>query len=294
MLQSNPKMLTKSLQRDACRRLLQLKRHLLLGSYCTPLSIHATSRFWVEGNRRLLSTSNDPFTMASFAAWNGLSKKTLFAPTRKYLFSMDLARYLASSRRQQAPEQGLTNERLVASLVREADAASAEEIQVRMIVQKTEGTTTEVVSLAKAIQTSVDLDHDLIGIALEQEVPVVKVDCLKRLAYKQSRKSSQNKKGQTLPEKEFRFKTGIEDNDLQRKVDNMIKYLDKGHNCQVSIRSTRRAMTKDEDAARIMANKVLDLVSEVGELESKLKVNPSKTFARFLLKPSSTRKKAAT
>lgn len=194
--------------------------------------------------------------------------------------------------------KSLANERLVSAIVKKSGAASADDIPVRLIVdqqkgeEQQQGTSTgvEVVSLTEAIRVSVDLDQDLIGLALQQEIPVLKVDCLKRLAYQQSRKTQSSKKGNILPEKEFRFKTGIDDNDLQRKIDNMASFLDKGHNCMVSIRSTRRQMLKDPDTARNTANQIMELVGDVGELEGKLKVNPNKTFARFLLRPIRTRK----
>lgn len=210
-------------------------------------------------------------------------------------------RALSSSSRQQQrrsqPElEFLSNERLVAALVRDAGAgASAKDIQVRLIVQEGEGTTTEIATLADAIQTSVELDQDLIGIALEQEVPVIKIDCLKRIAYQESRKSQKsNRKGQALPEKEFRLKTGIDSADLQRKVDGMRGFLEKGHNCYVTIRSTYRAMKKDIDTTPKMAQRVVELVGDVGELDGKVKVNPNKSFASLSIRPLGGSRKKAT
>jgi len=192
--------------------------------------------------------------------------------------------------RQQPP----SNESLVAALVREAGAASSDGVKVRMVFNGDDGkASTEIVSLTRAIQKSVESDQDLIGIAFgkNQEVPVVRLGSVKELAYKHARKIAASKKagqgggGGTLPEKEFRFKTGIADNDLERKVANMMTFLEKGHNCLVNVRCTRREMAKDPDAALTMANRVLSLLNDAGEMESKLQINPTKTFARVLLRP---------
>lgn len=232
---------------------------------------------------------------------NAYSNRMNFNISVGHFWLESTRRYLASSRRHiREPQQpkALANERLVSAVVKKSSGMSPDDIRVRLIVDKQkdeeEGLSISggVVSLTKAIKASVELDQDLIGLDLQQEIPVVKVDNLKKLAYQQSRKSQQSsKKGQTPSEKEFRFKTGIGDNDLQRKIDDMSTFLEKGHNCIVSIRSTRRTMLKDPDIATNTANKVLEIASDVGELEGELKIAPSKSFARFRIKPLKNRKK---
>lgn len=136
-----------------------------------------------------------------------------------------------------------------------------------------------------------ELHKDLIAIALDQELPVVKVADLKALEYKQTKKT---KTSQALPEKEFRFRAGIADNDLSRKIDNMIKYLEKGHKCLVNVRCRRFQLQKDPNAARNMVNRILELVDEVGEPTKPPTVNPTKTAARLTLQPASSKKKKST
>ena len=184
----------------------------------------------------------------------------------------------------------LANERLVATIVQQRRVSSPDSVQVRMLMEESPGAsaTAEVVTLSKAIQTSVELHKDLVGIALDQELPVVKVADLKALEYKQTKKT---KSSQALPEKEIRFRAGIAENDMNRKVENMISYLEKGHKCLVNVRCRRRDLQKDPNAAGNMVNRILELVEEVAEPTKPPTFNPTNTMARLTLQPAFSKKK---
>lgn len=179
------------------------------------------------------------------------------------------------------------NEALVAELVRDR-GQSADQLQVRMIVEGREGapSQTSLVSLADAIQTSIEMDLDLIDISSNQDVPVVKVDSLKRLAYQKIRTSA--KKAADPAEKELRFKPSIAEADMERKIDQMIGYLERGHRCAVQIRANRREMYRDPMAAKTMADRILERVQGTGELVSQPRV--FNNMAQFSLRPISKRK----
>ena len=202
----------------------------------------------------------------------------------------------------------LVNEDLVALLVRRFDT-SPDKIQVRMIVTQEPTTsdddeadsdkpttTTEIVSLADAIQRSIDEDQDLIGIALTQEIPVVKIDNLKMLAYRHAKaegkgKSSVEKNSKVLRDKEFQFGGAIADSDLQRKVDRLVEALREGRNCSVTIKCTFKHLRKDPQAARNGANRVLELL--VGEendyavlVNDSIRVYGNDRLAQFTVRPS--------
>lgn len=178
------------------------------------------------------------------------------------------------------------------------DAISADGLEVRMILDKKidskdtqnnqSASTTEVVSLSKAIQTSIALDADIIAVNLKQKIPVVKIADLNSLLYQQARKKV-NKTTAARQEKEFRFKGGIADNDLQRKVDNMIKALEKGHNCLIRVQCRGWMVGKNPDMAVRLASKVVGLVGDLGQAAGPPKVNPQKTTARVLINPRSNR-----
>lgn len=179
----------------------------------------------------------------------------------------------------------LVNERLVAALVNQS-RTRADALQVRLIMPKDveQETKSKIVFLSEAIQLSLEHKKDLIGISIEQEVPVVKVECLKKLAY-QAKKAK--KKVINLPEKEFRFKSGIADNDLQRKVNSAIQSLDKGHNCVVSIRFRSY---EDPANVQLFAAQILERLEKAGELTSKPVMSEGIRVLQYRLRPCSRKK----
>lgn len=204
----------------------------------------------------------------------------------------DISRRTFSSRQAaRMEEEVLVNEQLISNLVRRSDT-SADGIQVRLIMERSANgsKTSEVVSLSEAIKTSIDEQLDLIGVDLKQEIPVVKVDSLKRLQYQKSRKTSSSKTHKTQV-KEIRFKATIAENDLQRKVDNMVDHLSKGNNCLVTIKCSSSDMAKDPKAARNMAQRVIERVTDYGEIMNEVRIYAEDTMASFSLRPS-TRKKS--
>ena len=132
----------------------------------------------------------------------------------------------------------LANENLVSRIMQNSGAASADDVQVRMITESLDQSNNpkrkiEVVPLSTAIRTSIDTEKDLIDISLNQDMPVVKVASLKSLEYKSSKMAAAKKLNTALPEKEFRFRAGIAENDMLRKIDKMSSFLSKGHKCFV-------------------------------------------------------------
>eukprot|EP00977_Amphora_coffeiformis_P002941 scaffold567_cov170-Amphora_coffeaeformis.AAC.15 len=171
----------------------------------------------------------------------------------------------------------LSNEGLVAEIMKKFPGASPEDVQVRAIMMDKQGEpTNDIISLRLAIQFAVENDRDLIAVSLDQEVPVVKVAALSSIEY-QSRK--QKSKSSALSIKEFQFKAGIEENDLARKMEQMIGYLRKGHKTKVRIRGTRRALTKNSQAVADTLQEILDMVQEeqAGEPVKQPEFNERKT-----------------
>lgn len=176
----------------------------------------------------------------------------------------------------------LTNEGLVAEIMKKFPyGTTPENVQVRMVLEKQGKSTNDIVSLKVAIQTAVDEDRDLVEVTLDQEVPVVKVVALSALEY-QSRKK---KAAGALPEKEVQMKAAIADNDLLRKVDQMIGYLQKGHRVRVRIRGIRRVLLKNREAVADTLQQVLDLVQreEAGEFFNEPEFNEQRTQVVALL-----------
>jgi translation initiation factor IF-3 len=191
------------------------------------------------------------------------------------------SRSFASSKK----PQPLTNEKLVQRLVRKF-RRPATEVQVRMVIDPPEES--KVVSLADAIKRSSELYKDLIEISIDQDIPVIRVEDLKKLEYQQSRKAQV--KG-PVKDKEFRFKGGIAENDFQRKVDQITQSLEKGLNCLVRIIIRRYMVTNDPDFAQGVATQVLERIGDAGELMNAVKINPTRTTAQFRLQPGKKKTK---
>mmetsp|Transcript_20702 Transcript_20702/g.45201 ORF Transcript_20702/g.45201 Transcript_20702/m.45201 type:complete len:328 (-) Transcript_20702:173-1156(-) len=190
----------------------------------------------------------------------------------------------------------MKNEHLVRAIIGAANAPGPESVQVRLVVDKGPGNPpdTDVVSLQSAIETSNDLGVDLIEISLKQDVPVIKAIDFTRLMYEKSKKSKPSgggnkgsgKGGSSKATKEFKFKAGIADNDLERKADNMIKYLLKGHPCQVTILSNRFRLRQDANAASNTLQRVREVLGDHVMEPKNTKVNEAGTYTTMRFEPN--------
>jgi translation initiation factor IF-3 len=203
------------------------------------------------------------------------------------------------SRGKQKPEGPLVNGHLVSTLMKRAGTTSMDNIQVRVIrdtptAESEEKSSTELVSLRDAIRKSVELEQDLIEISIELAVPVVRIDRLNSFLYKKSRKIKKAAQNKPLENKEFRFKAGIEDNDLERKTDQMIKLLSKGYNCEVTVRCKHWEVSKDPEYTVKTVERVLLRLEDSAELMHPPKfLDARKIQAKFKVYPSSKLKKTA-
>jgi len=147
------------------------------------------------------------------------------------------------------------------------------------------------------MDTSNGLGLDLMEVSLRQDIPVIKAVDYSRLLFEKSKQSKstgggkqKGKKGKGggggLAMKEFKFKAGIADNDLERKAENMIKYLVKGHRCQVTIIASRFRLRQDAAASAITLDRVRDILGEhVLEPKNK-KRNEAGTYTTMQFEPN--------
>lgn len=208
----------------------------------------------------------------------------------------------------------LANEQLVAKIMRMKGAKTAVNIQVRVVPDPlqlqpivTNGEAPSplpnnnkksvVVSLAQAIQSAVDVQQDLIEISLEQDVPVVTISRVQAILYQSSKKAKTTAaNGHHKPLKEMTMQAGIADNDLQRKVLDLRKFLDKGHQCVVTVRAGRKHTWNNVDAAMQAIQRVLLLLPDSVEMVKPPSINPEKNMGQFQVraKKKITTKSAAT
>jgi len=220
----------------------------------------------------------------------------------------------SNKRKKNNKNQGpLMNERLIQTIMRKHanKTNNPEDVKVRLVIDQgpTEPSLIDIVSLVQAMEKSVDMDVDLIAIALDKDPPVVKAVDYSKLAYRQEKLSNSStsntaanrtKRGQkkTVVDgkalKIFKFRAKIDKHDLERKMNNMIKYLGKGHNCQITVSASRRCLMRNPNAAL----DTIELVKEGIAVEipdntaqGKLKHNEEKTYATLLVTPMGQPKK---
>mmetsp|Transcript_22076 Transcript_22076/g.28565 ORF Transcript_22076/g.28565 Transcript_22076/m.28565 type:complete len:288 (+) Transcript_22076:79-942(+) len=181
------------------------------------------------------------------------------------------------------PNQPLSNEPLIVEIMKQSKKSSPDSVLVRLVVEEkfTEGggerkSTVEVVPLSSAIQTAVELDLDLIAIALNQDVPVIKAADISAVVYRSKKKHQENKSSK-LSEKEFQFKVSIAENDMIRKVEQMVGFLQKGHTCTVRVRCPGWMARQDGSRVETFLKKITKLVEEDAKPTGSPSVNEGKT-----------------
>lgn len=189
-------------------------------------------------------------------------------------------------RKRQNDDGPLVNEHLIRRLVEES-TSDADSIQIRLMVDRGRDTKPEVtvLTLTEAINVSVQEGKDLVSINIDQDIPVVKCIDYNKFMYERSKKSSSSSGG-NKPTKQFSYKAGIEDDDLQRKAKNMISYLLKGHPCQVTITSTRRNLNQDKNAIETTLGRLVELVGSDGSPQGNLKKNDYNNRGSLLFQPA--------
>lgn len=106
---------------------------------------------------------------------------------------------------------------------------------------------------------------DLVKISPNANPPVCKLMDYCKYKYEQSRKEKESKKKQkVVTVKEVRLRPGIEENDINTKANNAIKFLKKGDKVKVELRFRGRELGHKDLGKQVML-KFIDLVKEFGE-----------------------------
>jgi translation initiation factor IF-3 len=181
-------------------------------------------------------------------------------------------------RAKQPGEIYLSNEKLISKLVSKK-RTTADGIEVRLVTAEEERA--RIATLSEAIEIALEKELDLIGVSVDQDIPVVRIDQLSGFVYKQSKGSKKKQKKRS--EKEFQFSGSIADHDLERKTKKMIETLDMGLQCRVTVSCRPHVVQKDPHACVNMANKVLDRVSDAGEINGRITYDAGRTLALFVV-----------
>lgn len=161
---------------------------------------------------------------------------------------------------------------------------------------------TQIVTLNEAINMSHELSLDLMEVTLKQDPPVIKAVSYDKWLYDQKKKQSKkpdrkNKKGggeggggggaiSDRPLKEFKFRAGIADHDLERKANNMLQYLSKGHAIRVTLTARQRSLNEDAQAISTTLDRVKELIGDKAVEVRGMKANERKSYGNLLLHPN--------
>ena len=185
------------------------------------------------------------------------------------------------SRRRKAKEtEPLSNETLVRKIMNSRPQDSVETIQVRMVVGRKEPRS-EVVSLAEALDLSVDREMDLVEVNLRDNPPVIRVARLRSIMAQKERAAAKNRP-KVPKKKKFRFRTGIEAHDMDRKISDMRKCLEKKVPCEINILVKRGTTTAD---GLELAGNVQSDLADVGTFRKQPSVNEQGNYINAIMDP---------
>lgn len=114
---------------------------------------------------------------------------------------------------------------------------------------------------------AVEASQDLVNIAPQAKPPVCKIMDYGKYRYEQSKREKEARKNQKIIHiKEVRLSPSIEENDVQTKLKNVLKFLKNGDKVKLSIRFRGREITHQELGRRIL-DRMAKEVSEYSEIE---------------------------
>ena len=142
--------------------------------------------------------------------------------------------------------------------------------EVRLIGEN--GDQLGIMSAREAMKLAQETELDLVKIAPTAKPPVCKIIDYGKYRYEQARKEKEAKKKQkTVEVKEVRLSPNIEGNDLNTKVNNARKFLEKGNKVKVTLRFRGREMAHMQTSKHILDD-FAELLKDVASIEKPAKL----------------------
>lgn len=133
--------------------------------------------------------------------------------------------------------------------------------EVRLVGDNVEG---GLMTSYDASKLADDMNLDLVCINENAEAPICKIMDYAKFIYEQEKNTVKQK---SLPLKEVKFGPNIGDNDLNVKVKQIIKFLEKGHKVKTLLQFKGRQMAHQELGIKVLLT-VATMVEEYGVPES--------------------------
>lgn len=152
--------------------------------------------------------------------------------------------------------------------------------EVRLIDEN--GEQLGVVSGKEALSLAMEKNLDLVKIAPQSKPPVCKIMNYGKYRFDQMKKEKEAKKKQkTMEIKEVRLSPNIDEHDLNTKLKNAAKFLEKGDKVKVSVRFRGREMTHTEIGREVL-NQFAEGISDVGAVDKAPKME-GRSMVMFLM-----------
>ena len=141
--------------------------------------------------------------------------------------------------------------------------------EVRLIGQ--DGEQLGIMSAREAQKIAQEAELDLVKIAPTAKPPVCKIIDYGKYKYEQTRKEKEAKKKQkTVDVKEVRLSPNIDTNDLNTKVNNARKFIQKGNKVKVTLRFRGREMAHMQQSKHILDD-FAELLKDIAVVEKPAK-----------------------
>jgi translation initiation factor IF-3 len=206
-------------------------------------------------------------------------------------------RSFASSRgRRPAPNKKqsnvLANENLITAIMKRHANTPPTEVMVRLVIDEgpENPAAVSVVSLADAIEVSVDRMTDLIGTSLQSDPPVIRATNISKLEYRQQQSQQKGIAKSKKQKKTFRFRAGISDHDLERKLADLRKFLDQGLECDYSVFSKKKLLRVNPNAGMDLVERIQTLLADHAQLKRPPQPNELFSYVRVNLIPKKNAK----
>jgi translation initiation factor IF-3 len=117
-----------------------------------------------------------------------------------------------------------------------------------------------IVSLAEAFQMAEEANVDLVEIAPNAEPPVCRLMDYGKFKYQEQKKAHEAKlKQKVILVKEIKFRPGTDDGDYNIKLRNIVKFLEEGDKCKITLRFRGREMAHQDIGFRMLERLKEDL-----------------------------------
>lgn len=144
-----------------------------------------------------------------------------------------------------------------------------------------EGNQLGLMSARDAQKIAKEKNLDLVKIAPKAKPPVCKIIDYGKFRYEQAKKDKENKKKQTIVSlKEVRMSPNIEQHDIDTKMKNGRKFLNKGDKLKISVRFRGREMAHTS-IGREMLLKFAEDLSDIADIEKRPKME-GRSMTMFL------------